>query len=226
MPSDITVISLLAANLLTIVIAVLQQWDVGETLFVYWVQSLIIGLFAVTRILLFPADLLRESPSFQKALSGTHTFCPAKAALAVKLFLAGFFSLHYGFFHYVYFEFLSLFGLLAGISLSDPLLLLACGGFFAHHAYSFFYHRQYTAPAGEYLKETFTYPYHRIIPLHATIIFGGFISLVAMAFSVDLSMVILVFFLGVKTVVDVRTHVRKHEEEGDNPPILYPGTRA
>jgi len=216
-PSDTSILSLLAANLLTIVIAVLEGWDLGMTLFIYWVQSLVIGLFAVLRILMYRTDLITDSPSFQKVMKGKEAGNPALAALAIKIFMAGFFTLHYGFFHFGYYEFLSAFGLLAGVSLTDPYLLLACGAFFAHHAYSFFYHRKNTGPAGKYLQETFSYPYHRIIPLHATIIFGGFVSMVAMAFSVNLSMIILVFFLGVKTVVDVRMHVRKHREEGDSP---------
>ena len=216
-PSDTSILSLLAANLLTIVIAVLEGWDLGMTLFIYWVQSLVIGLFAVLRILMYRTDLITDSPSFQKVMKGKEAGNPALAALAIKIFMAGFFSVHYGLFHYGYFEFLSAFGLLAGVSLTDPYLLLACGAFFVHHAYSFLYHRKYTGPAEEYLKETFLFPYHRIIPLHATIIFGGFISIIAMAFSVNLSMIILVFFLGVKTVVDVRMHVRKHREEGDSP---------
>jgi hypothetical protein len=199
------------------VIAVLEGWDLGMTLFIYWVQSLVIGLFAVIRILSFRTDLITASPSFEKVMRGRDEGDLARAALAIKLAMAGFFAFHYGFFHYGYYEFLAALGLLAGVSLSDPFLLLACGAFFAHHAYSFFYHRETPGPAATYLKETFTYPYHRIIPLHTTIIFGTFISMIAMAFSVDLSMIILVFFLGVKTLVDVRMHIRKHREEGDEP---------
>lgn len=216
--ADYPVFSLLGANLLTILIAVLEGWDLGLTLFVYWFQSLIIGVFAVGRMLSFRTDLITQSPSFRKYSGEKGDGNPARTALAIKLFMAGFFSLHYGFFHYGYYEFLTDLGFLEGISLTDPFLLLACGGFFVHHFYSFLFHRRYTGPAGKYLQETFTWPYHRIIPMHATIIFGGFISIIAMLFSIDLSMVVLIFFLGIKTVVDVRMHIEKHREEGDEPP--------
>lgn len=220
--SDYSVFTLLAANLLTIVIAVLEHWDLGQTLFIYWVQSVTIGVFAAVRMLLFRTDLITNSPSFQKFLSDKRTRDPAEVAFAIKIFMAGFFSVHYGLFHYGYFEILSSLGLIASVSLSDPSILMACGGFAAHHGYSFFYHRRYASDAGEYLQETFFFPYHRIIPMHATIIFGGIVFILAMIFSVDLSMSILVFFLVMKTGVDVRMHVHKHRQERDNPPGHFP----
>lgn len=221
--SDYSILTLLAANILTIVIAVLEQWDLGQTLFIYWVQSLVIGVFAFGRILFFRTEIITDSPSFQKFIAEKGASNPARIALAIKLFMAGFFSVHYGLFHYGYFEFLSAFGLLASVSFTDPSLLLACGGFALHHGYSFFYHRKFVGRAKEYLQESFFYPYHRIIPMHVTIIVGGFLSIIAMLFSVDLSMHILVFFLGIKTVVDVQMHIRKHHDERNNPPEDFSG---
>ncbi|MCX6801619.1 MAG: DUF6498-containing protein [Candidatus Diapherotrites archaeon] len=46
-----TAISLLAANLFTIAIAVTQGWGLLQLLWVYWFQSVIIGVFNYLRIL-------------------------------------------------------------------------------------------------------------------------------------------------------------------------------
>ena len=44
-------IALLCANCITIFIAVAGNWDVATVLFIYWAQSIIIGLFTVISIL-------------------------------------------------------------------------------------------------------------------------------------------------------------------------------
>ncbi len=49
-------------------------------------------------------------------------------------------------------------------------------------------------------------PYARIIPMHLTIIFGGFIGSIGQAFSANTNIVIVVLFTTIKTVVDLITH--------------------
>lgn len=49
---SIPVISLIAANLITIILAVLGNWDLATVMFIYWAQSIIIGFFTVMNILL------------------------------------------------------------------------------------------------------------------------------------------------------------------------------
>ena len=57
-PGDFTVnpplLSLLAANIITIILAILENWDLATILFIYWAQSVIIGIFTV--FTLFFAD--------------------------------------------------------------------------------------------------------------------------------------------------------------------------
>jgi hypothetical protein len=54
-PGDIQftppVISLLFANLVTIVLAIAGHWDVATVMFIYWAQSVIIGIFTVITLL-------------------------------------------------------------------------------------------------------------------------------------------------------------------------------
>lgn len=49
-------------------------------------------------------------------------------------------------------------------------------------------------------------PYVRIIPMHLTIIFGGFIAAAGSFFSADTNLAIIVLFTVIKTVVDLLTH--------------------
>ena len=45
------VVSLILANLVTIVLAILGNWDLATVMFIYWAQSIIIGIFSVISIL-------------------------------------------------------------------------------------------------------------------------------------------------------------------------------
>ncbi|MCK7526195.1 MAG: DUF6498-containing protein [Ignavibacteriales bacterium] len=49
-------------------------------------------------------------------------------------------------------------------------------------------------------------PYARIIPMHLTIILGGFIGAAGSFFSTNTNLSIIVLFIGIKTVVDLFTH--------------------
>jgi hypothetical protein len=49
-------------------------------------------------------------------------------------------------------------------------------------------------------------PYARIIPMHLTIILGGFIGAAGSFFSADTNLAIIVLFTSIKTVVDLITH--------------------
>jgi hypothetical protein len=45
------VISLLSANLITISLAIAGNWDAANVIFIYWAQSVIIGIFTVITFL-------------------------------------------------------------------------------------------------------------------------------------------------------------------------------
>lgn len=74
--TDPSLIILLISNSLIIILAVYQKWDTSTVLWVYWMQSIIIGFFQFFRILF---------------LNKFHAF---------------FFAFHYGFFHFIYAIFL------------------------------------------------------------------------------------------------------------------------
>ena len=55
-PIDIPLLFLILVNAATIVLALAENWDLGVLLFVYWFQSVIIGLFTAIRILTLRSD--------------------------------------------------------------------------------------------------------------------------------------------------------------------------
>ena len=48
-------------------------------------------------------------------------------------------------------------------------------------------------------------PYFRIIPMHMTIIFGGFLSMIGAIISMNIDLAIIVLFVGIKTYVELIT---------------------
>ena len=48
---DLSLLTLLLSNLLTLILAVAYQWPVAQILWIYWAQSVIIGISNVIRML-------------------------------------------------------------------------------------------------------------------------------------------------------------------------------
>lgn len=196
---------LLGANLLTLGIALWREWGLLPLLWPYWIQSVLVGLFAWLRI-----------RAAQRRSVG----------LALE---AGHFAAHYGFGHLVYLGFLILFTSLAAadgyvegtsngrparwflgtISRFDAWLFVLLAAAFAW------------AQLGEYFRQTdqdlfrpptlksmTTAAYLRVVPMHMTLILGVALGGGATA---------VVLFAVLKTVVDLQLHrhARKaREDEG------------
>ena len=197
---DLPLLSLLAANGVTILLALLQDWNLSTVLGVYWFQSVAIGFFTLVRLLAVPAG------------DGGLSRLPS-------LLLAAFFAVHYGLFHLVYLVFLTGFFLAGSIGDVDvPGITLGCAVFLVNHLVSFLWYRprEEAAPAA-----IFAEPYARILPMHLTIIGGGFAS--AMLPGAAGTRLVLLLFLLLKTGVDVAAHLKKHA--GAAPGAAPPATR-
>lgn len=209
---NVPLISLIAANIITIVLAIIQNWDVATVMFIYWVQSIIIGLFTVISLLTaveIPPNPDKDTGIPPKPVSA---FQEKWGFPIFKCGLAGFFVLHYGFFHYAYYFFIVETGLFGQVNFSSSDLYFACALFFLNHLYSFYYYRK-KAPKGiDTLGEDFVMPYSRIIPMHLTIIFGGITTLVLQVFGIISTLPVLVLFLILKTYADTDMHIKKHNE--------------
>lgn len=142
---------LLLSNVATIAIAIQQEWGLMNLLWVYWIQSVVIGYFNFRR--------MREAQSSQ----------------------AFFFAMHYGIFHVTYLGFLAawpaeLWGN-AG-ALDVPFIVVSGVIFLANHTFSYFYHAAHSAPQNS--DTLFWYPYARVLPMHLAILTAAFLGALAL----------------------------------------------
>jgi hypothetical protein len=210
----IALISLVVANIFPILLAIIFRWNVSGVVFLYWYENLVVGCYAILRIVW--------------AGAGTH---PAQEQ-RVKWFLVPFFTVHYFGFCAGHGFFLKLFFSdgLAG-SFGSPRFAMSSGttdgfgGLFSNffelsavagwiailgivisHGISFV--RNYLM-RGEYrlsnpVIEMFR-PYGRIVLLHVCIVIGGMLVM----FAGSPTILVLLFMLG-KTAMDVVVHCNEH----------------
>ncbi|MEO0612682.1 MAG: DUF6498-containing protein, partial [Pseudomonadota bacterium] len=155
----------IAGNALTIFLAITRGWSANEVMWIYWCQSVIIGLMNFVRMW-----TLKNFSTDGLSSNGKPVEETPEAARATALF----FAFHYGFFHVVYALFLSLDGKFHLPATEAFLIAVSVLGFLASHAFSL---RQNIAPdmSGHRpnLGTIMFMPYLRVIPMHLTIIIGG-----------------------------------------------------
>jgi hypothetical protein len=179
---------LIIANLLVLVISVIQDWNLGNMLLVYCIQSIVIGGSYFMRILSLDKFSTKNFKINNRSVEPTES---------TKRQTAFFFLLHYGFFHLVYLIFV-LSGEFGEPGLDLGLLICAIG-FAMNHAYSYRYHRDSDRKGTPNIGTMMFTPYARIIPMHLTIIFG------AATFSDGI-----ILFGILKTIADVVMHKVEH----------------
>jgi hypothetical protein len=191
--SDPTLWSLLGANLLLLIFYLTGQVDMLALVWVYWGQSVIIGLFNFFRIL-----RLKNFSTKNFYMNGM----PVEPTLANKVKVAFFFAFHYGIFHLVYAVFLStqtLSSLQKDFSIFGALPVLAgIALFFMSHLFSFRYHEKLGGKTPN-IGGIMFYPYLRIIPMHMFIVLGAFASTPAFF-----------LFIILKAVADLGMHIFEH----------------
>lgn len=181
---------LLIANGVTIYFALKEGWGLGTLLWIYWVQSVMIGVFHFIRILRLER-FSTEGIQGDANSVGSH--------LWLKSFYAVFFAMHYGMFHFVYLIFLIV-GVFTPVFGSGAPEWKEVGFvsllFFVNHLFSFLFNQSRDSHE-QNVGQVMMYPYARIIPMHLTIIFGGFMNA-------------LPFFLILKAGADAVMHVLEH----------------
>jgi hypothetical protein len=192
--ADKSVALLIFSNLVTIAIAALQKWDVRDVMWIYWGQSVIIGIFNWRRIL----DLKQFSTKGFRINDR-----PVQPTRKTQVQTAWFFLFHYGFFHFIYLTFL----LHEKNPFPDtPVLLIVVPilTFLINHGFSYRYNRKSDRSKTPNIGTIMFSPYARIIPMHLTILFGS-------QFATDSGGKLFVF-LGLKTLADVIMHMLKHSD--------------
>jgi hypothetical protein len=184
--SDSSLWLLVAINGVTIFLAVSEGWSFATILWTYWFQSVIIGLVNFIRIL--TVKNFTDSVKFKDKENKIHEGSKIKSAV--------FFAVHYGFFHLIYAAFLFV---VPDDRPDMKNVLFVAGAFLVNHFYSFFYNKRRDEKKVVSLRTLMARPYGRIIPMHLTIIFGPLLGAVALP-----------FFLILKTIADIISHVREH----------------
>lgn len=197
-------IALALSNLVPLAGVLLGYWSAFDIIFLYWFENIIIGLFAVFRM------TVRPDNSAVFAVGG--------------IFTAGFFCLHYGFFTYGHGVVVASFfeeQLLAesatvsgdlvdiiGLMLSSRGVQITILAMLIAHAIDYIF--AYKERAIDAIPAEMFKTYKRIIVLHISIIFGGFI---AMTFENSIGVAIVMIAL--KTYFDLKLPKlhKKHEEK-------------
>jgi hypothetical protein len=206
---------LVASNLLPLVGVLFWGWDLWSIIVLYWLENGIVGLLNIPKMLLARGD------------NGAPMGGPAG-----RVYLTGFFCVHYGIFWLVHgiFVWFALpafagFGRLAdgfggGFPVTPGFIdvavtptgpstdVLVWGGLalLASHLASFFLNY---IGRREYLTRSVAVqmfaPYPRVVVLHLTILFGAFVTVL-----IGQPIGALVVLVVLKTLIDLRLHLREH----------------
>jgi len=198
--SDRSVLPLLLSNLLTMVWALVEGWQIVDVMLVYWVQSVIIGYYNYHRIM----DL-KEFSTKNFSINNKRPDPTPETRKSVALL----FALHYGIFHAVYLGFIL--GRESGaIGLSSIGIAACIVAFVFNHRYSYKYNKERDSQRVPNIGTIMFFPYVRILPMHITI---GIAAL-----QTGGSPIALFIFLVLKTVADIIMHMIEHADARQKQP--------
>ena len=188
---------LILANLIPVVGVLFLHWSLFSILFFYWLESAVVGLYNVPKLLMARVPLEAGSAEAESSPQ-THG----------RFFFVGFFLLHYGIFMLAHG--LCVFIFFGPADLDVRTIVIGLVSLGLSHGVSFLINfvgrREYARTT---IPEQMVAPYKRIIIMHLTIIFGGF--LVGLFGAPVFALVCLVLL---KVAVDAASHLREHTKLG------------
>ncbi|ELZ87569.1 hypothetical protein C453_04424 [Haloferax elongans ATCC BAA-1513] len=211
--SPLALAALVAANGLPLAGVVWFDWSLKALLVAYWLESAVVGVVNVPKIL--AACGSDDEDHFSVTVGGyrLNLAPPQNPRDRVHLYptnipAAGFFVLHYGLFWAVHglfvWDFESFVGDIGGVPLV-PVGLAAAATLVSHvgsFAVNFVGDEEYRSVAP---KTQMSEPFHRVLILHLTVLFGAY--LVAASGAPVAALVVMVL---VKSGLDVRAHLHEH----------------
>ncbi|WP_411965307.1 DUF6498-containing protein [Haloferax sp. YSMS24] len=213
--SPLALVALVAANVAPLVGVVWFGWSLKALLVAYWLESGVVGLLNVPKILT-AVGRGDGGSSITATINGRQVDLspPENPREGFHLYpsnvpIAGFFLLHYGVFWAVHGVFVWTFDAFAvggvggvplvTVALAAGVTLLSHGGSFV---VNFVGREEYRSVSpGTQMSE----PYRRVVVLHLTIVLGAFLVGASGA-----PLAALVVMIVVKTVLDVGAHLREH----------------
>lgn len=184
-----SIIFLITVNIITIIVAVVQGWSFADVMWLYWIQSVLIGLFQLRKIL----DL--KEFSTKNFRINNRSVEPTRET---QLKTAGFFAVHYNGFHLAYLVFLWQFT--SGSTVDVRGIAILALAFFLNHYISYRSNKEADSQKVPNIGTMMFKPYARIIPMHLTIVFLPLFGN-------------LVMFMGLKSVMDVIMHRIEHRQD-------------
>ena len=176
--------NLLLANAATLLAALVFKWEPAWLLWPYWIQSVIVGIYARKRMLNLAQFSTEGFKSNRK---------PVPENEAGKRSTANFFAVHYGGFHLGYLVFLLAEHRVSG--LWNMCILAACGVSFVLSQRTTYAAQHAADLQGKpNLGRLMFTPYLRILPMHLGIIFGS---------GLGGGVWLMVLFTGLKTLADI-----------------------
>lgn len=186
--------SLVIANAVTLVMALVFQWPLSLLLWPYWIQSVVIGFFSGRRMLAL------QRFSTKDVLVNDQ---PVEPTEATKHSAVLFFTLHYGFFHLGYAFFIA--------TRADELgrwdwigIGVAALSFVWNHRFSYRQNIEADSAGTPNIGTLMFLPYLRVVPMHLTILAGGVLT-------GGFSVLAVVVFCLLKTGADVAMHLIEHK---------------
>jgi hypothetical protein len=185
-----SLIGIIISNIITIVLAVTQQWELHTIMILYWAESLLIGILNIFRIM-----GLKEFSTEGYEING-RTVSPTRGT---QIQTATFFAFHFGMFHLTYMIFMFIQGYNDVIH-SVGIIIINIIITTLSHIYSYFTNIKEEINSKPNIGAVMFLPYLRIIPMHLTIIVG----------STLLAGSSVAFFMILKMLSDIFTHVVVH----------------
>jgi hypothetical protein len=199
----ISVISLISVNLVPLFGVIFWKWSLFAIMFLYWSENVVIGILNAAKMFLI-CTYGSANPKNAGLTGGQSGQAGSEVKGISGLFLIPFFLVHYGIFTAVHGVFIFvMFG-----PADVPFSSLAIGfiSLFISHGLSFLFNfigkKEYlTASLGLQMFQ----PYIRVIVMHITILFGGFI-----AKAIGAPIGALFILIAIKTGIDLISHRKEH----------------
>ena len=157
---------IIAGNLAVLVGVWLFDWSAAEIIFGFWVESLIIGIFTVIKMVTARGGF-RKKKEVAMTINGKHVEPTRKNTVLFFIFHFGMFMTFHLFFLMVIFE--------NNFVLSDAYgaIGLMGGSLLISHLCSYWYNwHQKDERNSTHYGDLFFMPYMRVVPMHKALIFG------------------------------------------------------